>query len=45
LSKAPILFAKPRAALMGPFPAAINIPRCAQNGTSDYEAELCLIIG
>jgi 2-keto-4-pentenoate hydratase/2-oxohepta-3-ene-1,7-dioic acid hydratase in catechol pathway len=27
------------------YPAAINIPKCAQDGTSDYEAELCLVIG
>lgn len=45
LPKAPILFAKPRTALMGPYPAAINIPVAAQDGTSDYEAELCLVIG
>ncbi|KAJ5125335.1 hypothetical protein N7448_004656 [Penicillium atrosanguineum] len=45
LPKAPILFTKPRTALIGPYPAAINIPKCAQDGTSDYEAELCLIIG
>jgi 2-keto-4-pentenoate hydratase/2-oxohepta-3-ene-1,7-dioic acid hydratase in catechol pathway len=30
---------------MGPYPAAINIPKAAQDGTSDYEAELCLVIG
>ncbi|KAM0542636.1 hypothetical protein ACHAPJ_012715 [Fusarium lateritium] len=45
LPKAPILFTKPRTALAGPYPAAINIPKCAQDGTSDYEAELCLVIG
>jgi 2-keto-4-pentenoate hydratase/2-oxohepta-3-ene-1,7-dioic acid hydratase in catechol pathway len=45
LPKAPILFTKPRSALIGPYPAAINIPKCAQDGTSDYEAELCLVIG
>ncbi|KAL3481294.1 fumarylacetoacetate hydrolase [Aspergillus californicus] len=45
LPKAPILFTKPRSALSGPFPASINIPKCAQDGTSDYEAELCLVIG
>lgn len=39
------MFIKPRAALSGPYPALINIPKCAQDGTSDYEAELCLIIG
>jgi 2-keto-4-pentenoate hydratase/2-oxohepta-3-ene-1,7-dioic acid hydratase in catechol pathway len=31
--------------LTGPFPAAINIPKCAQDETSDYEAELCVVIG
>ncbi|KAJ6104880.1 Fumarylacetoacetase C-terminal-like protein [Penicillium sp. IBT 16267x] len=45
LPKAPILFTKPRAALAGPFPATINIPKCAQDGSSDYEAELCVVIG
>ena len=45
LPKAPILFTKPRSALIGPYPAAINIAKCAQDGTSDYEAELCLVIG
>ncbi|PYH95485.1 2-keto-4-pentenoate hydratase [Aspergillus ellipticus CBS 707.79] len=45
LPKAPILFTKPRTALMGPYPATINIPKCAQDETSDYEAELCLVIG
>ncbi|OKL61072.1 hypothetical protein UA08_03340 [Talaromyces atroroseus] len=45
LPKAPILFTKPRTALAGPFPATINIPKCAQDDTSDYEAELCVVIG
>ncbi|KAK3657617.1 hypothetical protein LTR56_002392 [Elasticomyces elasticus] len=45
LPKAPILFCKPRTALGHPYPAAIPIPKCAQDGTSDYEAELCVIIG
>ncbi|OGM47700.1 fumarylacetoacetate hydrolase [Aspergillus bombycis] len=45
LPKAPILFTKPRTSLVGPFPAAINIPKCAQDGTSDYEAELCVVLG
>ncbi|KAJ5783015.1 2-keto-4-pentenoate hydratase [Penicillium paradoxum] len=45
IPKAPILFTKPRTALIGPYPAAINVPKCAQDGTSDYEAELCLVIG
>ncbi|PCD29623.1 hypothetical protein AU210_012155 [Fusarium oxysporum f. sp. radicis-cucumerinum] len=39
------VFTKPRFALTGPYPAAVTIPRCAQDGTSDYEAELCVIIG
>jgi 2-keto-4-pentenoate hydratase/2-oxohepta-3-ene-1,7-dioic acid hydratase in catechol pathway len=41
----PTLFTKPRTALIGPHPAVINIPRCAQDGTSDYESELCVVIG
>ena len=45
LPKAPILFTKPRSALTDPYPAAITIPKCAQDGTSDYEAELCVVIG
>ncbi|ETN41317.1 uncharacterized protein HMPREF1541_03252 [Cyphellophora europaea CBS 101466] len=45
LPKAPILFTKPRTALADPYPAAIPIPKAAQDGTSDYEAELCLVIG
>lgn len=40
-----MLFTKPRSALIGPYPATVNIPRCAQDGTSDYESELCLVIG
>ncbi|KAI9757730.1 MAG: hypothetical protein M4579_003355 [Chaenotheca gracillima] len=45
LPKAPILFTKPRTALADPHPAVINVPKCAQDGTSDYEAELCVVIG
>ncbi|KAH8204408.1 hypothetical protein TruAng_001459 [Truncatella angustata] len=45
LPAAPILFTKPRTALTDPFPAAITVPKCAQDETSDYEAELCVIIG
>ncbi len=41
----PILFTKPRTALANPYPAVINIPKCAQDGTSDYEGELCAVIG
>jgi dihydroxyacetone synthase len=40
----PVLFIKPRTALNGPDPARINIPAIAQDGTSDYEAEMSLII-
>ena len=36
---------KPRTALTDPFPTAVTIPLCAQDETSDYEAELCLVIG
>lgn len=43
--KAPILFSKPRTALNDPYPAVIPVPKCAQDGTSDYEAELCVVIG
>lgn len=42
---APVLFSKPRHALADPFPAVVAIPKAAQDGTSDYEAELCVIIG
>lgn len=45
LPAAPILFSKPRTALANPFPAAVPIPKCAQDGSSDYEAELCVVIG
>ncbi|TQS33119.1 hypothetical protein Golomagni_06548 [Golovinomyces magnicellulatus] len=41
----PVLFFKPRTALNGPSPAKINIPKLAQDGTSDYEAELSIVIG
>lgn len=45
LPQAPILFSKPRTALADPYPAAIPIPKAAQDGTSDYEAELAVVIG
>lgn len=45
LPEAPVLFAKPRTALNDPFPSAIVIPEIAQDGTADYEAELCVVIG
>ncbi|OQU97007.1 hypothetical protein CLAIMM_03012 [Cladophialophora immunda] len=40
----PILFVKPRTSLGGPHPAAINVPKIAQDGTEDYEAELAVIL-
>lgn len=41
----PALFTKPRAAINNPYPDTINIPKFAQDGTSDYEAELVVLIG
>lgn len=40
----PVLFVKPRHALNGPHPAKITIPKFAQDGSSDYEAELTFVI-
>jgi 2-keto-4-pentenoate hydratase/2-oxohepta-3-ene-1,7-dioic acid hydratase in catechol pathway len=40
----PVLFIKPRTALSGPFPQKISIPRFVQDETTDYEAELTLVI-
>jgi 2-keto-4-pentenoate hydratase/2-oxohepta-3-ene-1,7-dioic acid hydratase in catechol pathway len=40
----PVLFIKSRTALMGPYPEKISIPKVAQDGSSDYEAELTIII-
>jgi len=40
----PVLFIKPRTAVAGPFPGKIAIPAFAQDGSSDYEAELSLVI-
>lgn len=45
LPKAPVLFTKPGTALTDPYPATVSIPRIAQGGSSDYEAELCVVIG
>lgn len=33
------------AALVGPYLAVINVPTCAPDDTSDYDAERCLMIG
>jgi len=40
----PVLFIKPRTALSGPFPQKISIPKFVQDETTDYEAELTLVI-
>jgi 2-keto-4-pentenoate hydratase/2-oxohepta-3-ene-1,7-dioic acid hydratase in catechol pathway len=40
----PVLFIKPRTALSGPYPQKIVIPKIAQDGSSDYEGELTLIV-
>ncbi|OPB40223.1 fumarylacetoacetate hydrolase [Trichoderma guizhouense] len=40
----PILFIKPRTSISSPYPTTINVPLIAQDGTSDYEAELAFII-
>ncbi|KAI8665758.1 Fumarylacetoacetate hydrolase [Fusarium keratoplasticum] len=40
----PVLFIKPRTALNGPYPAKIIVPKIAQDGSSDYEAELSIIL-
>ncbi|KAK6543586.1 hypothetical protein TWF694_000329 [Orbilia ellipsospora] len=41
----PVLFIKPRTALTGPYPSKIVVPKAVQDGTSDYEAELTIVIG
>lgn len=45
IPEVPVLFIKPRTAISGPFPASVNIPKTAQDDTSDYEAELSFVIG
>ncbi|OQE19607.1 hypothetical protein PENFLA_c018G09183 [Penicillium flavigenum] len=40
----PVLFIKPRTALNGPYTAKINVPKIAQDGSSDYEAELSIVL-
>ncbi|KAL9075373.1 MAG: hypothetical protein Q9161_001750 [Pseudevernia consocians] len=45
IPSSPVLFIKPRAALCGPYPQKISVPKLCQDGTSDYEAELTLVIG
>ena len=45
LPEVPALFIKPPTAIADPYPGEISIPRCAQDNTSDYEAELVVVIG
>ena len=40
----PVLFIKPKWAVSGPHPAKIVVPKFVQDNTSDYEAELTIII-
>jgi len=44
IPEVPVLFVRPRTALNGPYPAAINVPKFAQDGSSDYEAELSIVL-
>ncbi|KAE8141780.1 2-keto-4-pentenoate hydratase [Aspergillus pseudotamarii] len=41
----PALFSKPRTTIANPYPGTINIPKIAQDNSSDYEAELVIVIG
>jgi 2-keto-4-pentenoate hydratase/2-oxohepta-3-ene-1,7-dioic acid hydratase in catechol pathway len=41
----PVLFVKPATAVADPYPGKIIIPKVAQDGTSDYEGELTVVIG
>lgn len=45
LPSAPSMFTKPRTCLCDPHPTPLSIPSIAQDHTSDYEAELCIVIG
>ncbi len=45
IPEVPALFIKPRTAIADPHPAKITIPKFAQDGSSDYEAELAVVIG
>lgn len=40
----PVLFVKLRTALNGPFPATINVPKIADDGSRDYGADLSIIL-
>lgn len=45
IPKVPVLFIKPATAVADPYPGKIIIPKVAQDGTSDYEGELTVVIG
>ena len=45
IPKVPILFIKPMTVVADPYPGKIIIPKVAQDGTSDYEGELTLLLG
>ncbi|KAF7982218.1 hypothetical protein HWV62_29412 [Athelia sp. TMB] len=46
LPDVPVLFIKPETALADPYPAPTIIPRSQlSNNSTDYEAELCVVIG
>jgi 2-keto-4-pentenoate hydratase/2-oxohepta-3-ene-1,7-dioic acid hydratase in catechol pathway len=45
LPKVPVLFIKPATAVADPYPGKIVIPKVAQDGSSDYEGELTVVIG
>jgi 2-keto-4-pentenoate hydratase/2-oxohepta-3-ene-1,7-dioic acid hydratase in catechol pathway len=40
----PVLFFKLRTALNGPYPAEINVPEIAQDGSRDSETQLSIIL-
>ncbi|KAJ0383057.1 hypothetical protein COL922a_011258 [Colletotrichum nupharicola] len=44
IPEVPVLFVRPRTALAEPYPAPINVPRFSQDSTSDYEAELSVVL-
>ena len=45
IPKVPVLFIKPATAVADPYPGKIIIPKVAQDGSSDYEGELTVVIG
>jgi 2-keto-4-pentenoate hydratase/2-oxohepta-3-ene-1,7-dioic acid hydratase in catechol pathway len=45
IPKVPVLFVKPATAVADPYPGKIIIPKVAQDGSSDYEGELTVVIG